>query len=251
MSGLASCLDPGEVRIWHARTDDVWASAEASATALAWLVPAERARYARFRQPADRAMFLLGHFMARILVGRALNVAPTDWTWRETERGRPEIATPRSGVSFNIAHSVGLVVCALSCDGAVGVDVESRRRSVRDAGIVKRYCSPAEAADINARGASGWHDQFLKYWTLKEAYLKATGLGLSVHLADLDFRLADTGIELKFLDSLEGSDPDWSFQLSSVGADHYLATAVHTSGPPPRFEAAPLPAAWIPLAPAS
>jgi hypothetical protein len=90
-------------------------------------------------------------------------------------------------------------------------------RRAPDPAIVTRYCSPAEAEDVCAQ-ADGWRDRFLTYWTLKEAYLKARGLGISVHLSDISFTLAG------------GEQPRISFLDSLAGTDEALALSPH----PPR-----------------
>jgi 4'-phosphopantetheinyl transferase len=256
MDSPASCPDVGDVRVWYARPGAAWAAPGARALALEWLTPAERVRYDRYRHDADRDMFLLGRAMARALVGRALGLNPTAWTWRDGARGRPEIGAPDCPLSFNLAHSGGLVVCALARDTQVGVDVEDRARAVLDRQLVARYCSPAERAAIDACGEKGWQDAFLRHWTLKEAYLKARGLGIAVALADLSFAIdADLarGIEgdrvrLTFERSLAGEDPHWAFALAPVGDRHYVAAAVATgNGREPRFTFAPMPEGWLPV----
>jgi len=242
---MTMTLEPGAVRVWHARPEDVWVTGDAMRTATEWLQPVERERFARFRHSSDRSMFLLGRVMARAIVGRALGVAPTAWRWREGPRGRPEIDEPSTEFSFNIAHSAGLVVCALARQVQVGVDVEYRRRPALDRAVVSRYCSPTEGADIDSRGMEGWHDQFLKYWTLKEAYLKARGLGIAVHLADLSFAFRPGGISLEHLGTLAGSDTRWAFDLRRVGSDHFVATAVSTPAGAPACSVEPLPIEWL------
>jgi len=239
----SSCPAAGEVRVYHARPADVWTSPDARSRAFAWLTPAERARHDRYRHDADRDMFLLGRAMARGLVGAALGVAPTAWAWRDGTRGRPEVDAAACALSFNLAHSGGVVVCALTRDAEVGVDVEDRARAALDRQLVARYCSPAERAGIDAFGDAGWQDQFLKHWTLKEAYLKARGLGIAVPLADLSFRIDHGGIRLTFERTLGGSDGQWAFALEPLGDRHYVATAVSTrDGVEPTFSLQPMPA---------
>ena len=173
-------------------------------------------------------MFLLGRVMARDLVGRALGVAPDAWSWREGPHGRPEIAAPDTLLRFNIAHSSGLVACALAHGRDVGVDVEDLKRRPVEPAVVSRYCSPFEAADVEAQG-DAWHDRFLVYWTLKEAYLKARGIGISVHLSDISFSLGPSGVTLAFLDSLAGTDTRWQFALIQPSDQHLLAVAASTT----------------------
>ena len=241
MPRATSCPDPDEITIWHADAGDVFASAAARAQALDWLTPAERVRHERYRHDRDRDMFLLGRAMARAVVGDTLGIAPTAWTWREGERGRPEVDQPVCPVSFNLAHSGGLVVCALAHGASVGVDVEDRARAALDRNLVARYCSPAERADIDALGETGWQDRFLQYWTLKEAYLKARGLGIALPLSDLSFAVADGEARLTFERSLAGADPAWAFTLAPLGQRHYVAVAASTAnGARPRFTLKPM-----------
>ena len=230
------------VTIWHARTDDVFRSDAVRERARMWLTPAEQERYGRYRQQRDRDMFLLGRAMARTLVGEALGVGPCEWIWREGPRGRPEVD---ADVSFNIAHTAGLVMCALSPIGHVGVDVEHRRRAPVDPRMIRRYCAPDEADDIERQPADDRQDHFLKYWTLKEAYLKARGLGITVHLADLSFTL-DEPIRLERLNGFE-DELEWAFVLHAPDDAHVVAAAAPvTGGVRPSFRFAPFPAARLP-----
>ena len=209
------------VRVWYAFTSDL---SPRGVDPAAWLEPAEQARHDRFRGDDDRAMFLLGRIMARTLVGRALGVAPRAWQWREGQRGRPEIAAPPSAVRFNLAHSGGLVVCALADRRDVGVDVEDLQRRRVEFEVVRRYCAPAEIADVEAQGGA-WHDRFLRYWTLKEAYLKARGLGIALPLANLDFT---------------APIPAWTFHLATIADRHLMAVATATTdGVAPEFTVSP------------
>jgi len=196
--------------------------------ALAWMTGDERTRAGRFRHEDDRLMFALGRLMARTVVGRALDVAPSAWPWREGPHGRPEIDDGATDLHFNLSHSAGLVICALARGRAVGVDVENLGRRPPDPAIVPRYCSPAETDDVRAHG-DRWPERFLAYWTLKEAYLKARGVGISVPLADISFALTDTGARLGFERSLAGTDARWTFHLWQPGSNHLAAVAVETA----------------------
>jgi 4'-phosphopantetheinyl transferase len=242
MPRVPSCLPAGLVQIRHCDAATLMAAEAARARVLTWLDEPERTRAARYRHDKDRAMFLAGRAMARTLVGRALDVAPGGWRSREGRHGRPEVDAEGCDVRFNLAHSADLVVCALARGRDVGIDVEDRERPPIDRHLVRRYCSPAEAADIEARGDDGWRDRFLTYWTLKEAYLKACGLGISVPLAELNFVVdADNAsARLEFLGSLASHDDRWAFRLTTVGPRHLLAIAVSVAdGSTPAIDLAP------------
>ena len=228
MTAAASGPGPNDVHVHVAEAAPFAADQARVARALAWLSPDERERAARFRHEADRAMFLLGRAMARTLVGRALGVHPSDWTWRDGPHGRPEVAAPATDLRFNLSHSAGLVLCALADGRDVGVDVEHLDRRAPDRLLVRRYCSPREADDVESRG-DAWLERFLTYWTLKEAYLKARGLGISVALADLGFELSSGGpIHVVFGPSLLDAGGQWHFHLWYPSPRHLAAVAVST-----------------------
>jgi len=224
----SSPAGPGAVVVSYADTNRL-AAPGLAARADGLLVDADRTRRDRFRHDADRRMFVLGRVMARVLVGRAIGCAPLDWTWREGPQGRPEIAAPISSVRFNVAHSAGLVVCAVALDRDVGIDVEHLARRTPEPGIVERYCAPPEVADIRSHGPD-WNRRFLVYWTLKEAYLKARGLGIAVPLADVAFTIdGDARARIGFLGSLSGTDDRWSFTMARPTAEHLIAVAASTA----------------------
>lgn len=212
-----------DVRVWHADVTTLAGDPQIAARTIASLPDADRARAAKYRLDRDRAMFVGGRVMARTLIGDALGVDRDGWELREGDRGRPEIASPVTPLRFNLAHSAGLVVCAIAHGRDVGVDVEDLHRVTLDPRLVRRYCAPAEAEDIEAQG-DRWRDRFLTYWTLKEAYLKARGLGIAVPLAEVCFTL-EPQIRIAFLGSLAGTNADWTFHLQRLTPRHIVAVA--------------------------
>jgi 4'-phosphopantetheinyl transferase len=204
--------------------------------AFACLTAPERERFARFRHDDDRWMFALGRMLARDMVGTALGIGPSEWQWREGPHGRPEIDRPATDVHFNLSHSAGLVACAIGRGRELGVDLEHVHRRPPDPAIVDRYLSPVEAADVRHQGQD-WIDRFLLYWTLKEAYLKARGLGISVPLSDITFRL--DGIDaarIEFDGALAGTSDGWTFQWRRLAPRHLVALAASTESGPVAFE---------------
>lgn len=233
-----------DVRVWHAHTDCLAGDDDRTSRALGWLTPAERDRYARYRFDPDRAMFLLGRVMAKHLVGDALGVGPTAWTWREAARGRPEV-DGETDVTFNLAHSAGVVVCAVRHGGHIGVDVEDRHRRELDKRLVARFCAQPEVDDITANGA--WSDRFLEYWTLKESYLKARGVGIGVPLAEVCFDLRGSSPTVSFSGSLTGTDARWAFALRALSPRHIVAVAASVEdNAHPTYTFEPLPESSLP-----
>jgi len=239
MRAPSSLPGQDDVCVWYADTAALFKNPARVTASEATLEPADALRYRGYRHDADRLMFLAGRVMARALVARALGLAPGDWKWREGPRGRPEIAAPYTALRFNLAHSAGLVACALASGRDVGVDVEYLRRRPVDPQVVPRYCAPDEVRDIQAHGPHGWHDRFLLYWTLKEAYLKARGLGISVSLADISFTIDGGSPRVSFLRSLSGTDNRWTFHVARPTTEHVLAVAAPSDPSPPAVAVAP------------
>lgn len=152
-----------------------------AARLVALLSDDEKGRLSRFRFEPDRAIYLAAHALLRQTLSRHSGVAPEAWQFRRGSHGRPEIANPGWRLRFSLSHTAGLAACAVVLDRDIGVDVEDLSRTGA-ADVAERLFSPLEAdavrqAPIGARGV-----RFLEYWTLKEAYVKARGLGLSLPL---------------------------------------------------------------------
>ena len=194
-----------------------------------WLRPDETARAENYKDMEARASFLIGRGMARTMLAEATGIAPAGWQFSEGPHGRPEIASPDTPYRFNLAHSHGVIACAVAKNRDVGVDVEFLDRPDSTHDVAKRVCSEDELADIEAAPEEGRKERFLVYWTLKEAYLKARGLGISVHLGDVAFTV--TGGEPRFAPagSLADADTRWLFRLAQPGPRHLMAVAVETA----------------------
>jgi 4'-phosphopantetheinyl transferase len=181
----------------------------------------ERARFARFRHVGSGHEFLAGRVLVRRWLMSIAGTAADRWQFTEGPHGRPDIAFPETPFQFNLAHSGGVVACILSYRREAGVDVEDLNRRPLDPTLWHRYCAASEVADIEAQPGAKRQHRFLTYWTLKEAYLKARGLGIAVHLADVAFTLGTPFPTVAFHNSLAGTTTDWALGVTPV-ADHHL-----------------------------
>lgn len=166
--------------------------AEAERAGLALLDTHERARAARFVRPVDRRRFVAAHALLRRTLADHTGVAPADLVIE----GRPCVrcGEPHGkpglvgrGPEFNLTHSAGVVAVAVSSDRAVGLDVQESR-NIDHRGLARRFFSPAERADIEARDDAAGLLRFHQLWARKEAVLKATGEGITAGLAEVDAR---------------------------------------------------------------
>lgn len=203
----------------------------------------ERTRFERFKHERSAHEFLVGRLLVRQWLAALTGHLPNTWQFVEGFRGRPEIASPATTLRFNLAHSGGVVACIVTDGREAGVDVEDLGRRPVESTLWHRYCAPSEVADIEAQPAAEQHHRFLTYWTLKEAYLKAIGLGIGVHLADIAFAVGAGEPTIHFHDSLAGTSTDWAFGMTQVSEQFLVswATPQTPAGPRPGVEVTHIP----------
>ena len=200
---------------------------EAYARAHDMLSPAEVARASRFLREADRHNFLGGRLLARTALGALLSESPRTLDFVLGPHGKPALGTERERrVAFNVSHTRGLVACAVTSVGDIGVDVEVVRSAPLDVAV--RFFAPPEIETLRLAPSDEQADTFCRIWTLKEAFVKACGGGLSMGLNAFAVGLTPPAM-LRF--GAMGDDAaGWHFTLMSPTAAHRLAICV--SGTP-------------------
>jgi 4'-phosphopantetheinyl transferase len=193
---------------------------------MEWLSTHEKERLRRFRFERDRQLFLLAHALLRSTLSRYGGVEPAVWQFRVGPYGRPEIAAPVVPLRFSLAHTAGLATCAVTLGHDVGVDVEEIVIDSRME-VAGRYFAPVELADLGSVSADQRALRFFEYWTLKEAYLKARGVGLSVPLDSFSLcRDVDNSWRLTSDRATDDEAKRWSFWSWRLGQRHQVALAV-------------------------
>lgn len=201
----------------------------------------EQERSRRFYFARDCQLFLLGRILVRTTLSQYVAVPPSAWRFVYNAFGRPEIANPECEVPlrFNISHTRGLVAVAITNGRAIGVDAEetATREFPRDVGI--KYFAANEASDIRGASISVARQRLFEYWTLKEAYAKARGLGLSLPLNRSCFSFESTAdgsgsIGFETVDHTE--DQAWCFWQLWPSDKHLVALCAGRAG----LRAAPL-----------
>jgi 4'-phosphopantetheinyl transferase len=194
---------------------------------LALLDPGEQERWNRFQSAKAKDEFLAGRSLLRWVLGHATGSRPERLAFHYNAKGRPELAG--GGLAFNLSHSHGLGLLAVTESGRIGVDLE-RVRPVSDLlGLARRYFTPGEVGDIEAAEISCRLDVFYQLWTRKEAFIKAHGEGVAY---GLDRVQVTSGVDVppRFLGLAEGDDPAaWSLSHLDPAPGFQGALAVDSS----------------------
>jgi 4'-phosphopantetheinyl transferase len=183
----------------------------------------------RFRFDEHRNQYLITRALIRTVLSGYSGIDPRAWRFATNAYGRPHIEIPDvlGGLSFNIAHTAGLIVCACTAAARVGVDAEIVRLAKAPLEVADRYFSPTEVAELRALPLAAQPERFFQYWTLKESYIKATGKGLSTPLDQFTFRLEQAGcIELSFGSGLNDDPQRWRSWLLEPIAGYLVALTV-------------------------
>jgi 4'-phosphopantetheinyl transferase len=239
-------MENSALQLWFAYPGDL-AEPEVEESCLAILDEAERARAARLQPVRRRRQFLATHALTRVALSHGRALPPQSWRFSRNEYGKPS-PIPECGLRFSQSDSVEMATCLVALPdpigGAaveVGVDLESFARAEEIVPLAPRVFSKAERAQLDALPAADRADRALTLWTLKEAYIKARGMGLTLPLQEISFLFEDAETFRFEVDSSVDEDLGrWQFcRINHAGHRIALAVEAAAAGDPEIFEASP------------
>jgi 4'-phosphopantetheinyl transferase len=198
----------------------------------------ERLRRDRFVFERDRRAYAVSHALVRTVLSNYVDVPAAAWRFSANAYGRPEIAGSHAdcGLRFNLSHTRGAALLGVVSEREIGVDIEAVERSADCVNLADRYFSPLEVADLMQLPEPRRRDAFFDYWTLKEAYIKARGMGLAIPLDQFSFAWAAGGdIRLACDARLADEGTQWRFTQWSPDPRFRAAVGVRSS-PDERIE---------------
>jgi len=182
-------LGDDEVHVWRAALN----IKESRVQSLRRTLTAdERARAERFHFQKDREHFIVARGLLRAILGRYLDVEPSQLRFSYSPYGKPSLAGEfnADALCFNLSHADGLALYAVTRGRQLGIDIERVRAELADEQVAERFFSPREVAVLRALSGNMQPQAFFNCWTRKEAYIKARGEGLSLPLDQFDVSLA-------------------------------------------------------------
>ncbi|WP_166875279.1 4'-phosphopantetheinyl transferase family protein [Massilia mucilaginosa] len=232
-------LDAGQIHVWLVFYQQI-AGPALQAALLALLNEQERAQQLRFHFADDRLRYLATRALVRTVLSRYAPLAPADWIFTPNAYGRPAIANAHAQartLGFNLSHTRGLIAMAVTRNRMLGVDVENLSTRQVSGGIAEHFFSPAEVAELATVPEERRQDRFFEYWTFKEAYIKARGMGLSIPLDRFSFDFPDERQVRLSIEADLGDDAErWRFWQFRPAPGYLLALcAERLDGAPPQL----------------
>ncbi len=193
-SKIPLSIKQNEIHLWQVNPDNI-TQPELLNKYKELLSDDETIKQQRYKFSHDRHDALITRAFVRDLLSYYADIAPSDWRFDKGEKDKPEIVNPPQPLRFNISHTKGLIICAITLENDIGCDVENTTRSNDVLAIANRYFSSFETKELFSLPKKEQRHRFFDYWTLKEAYIKAWGLGLAIPLKDFSFNITDTLVE--------------------------------------------------------
>jgi 4'-phosphopantetheinyl transferase len=221
-------IKPNEAHIWWARTD----SPEWDLSNLTSLLSGdEKKRADRFRFPIHRRRFIIAHGWLRFMLGQYLNVSPDSLKFLQDPKGKPYLVAMNTepGLHFSLSHSHDAALIGILLNRRIGVDIEHIRPLPNMESIADRYFLKSEMNSILNSPANERNRIFFHYWTMKEAYLKATGMGLA-GLQSIQMVNGHTDKKIQNAFITDTSKKIWSIQSVHTTPGYAAALALEGNG---------------------
>jgi len=227
-AGLALSRD--DVHVWRASLELPASRVQSLKHTLA---ADELSRAERFHFQKDRKHFIVARGLFRAILSRYFDMEPGQLRFRYSPYGKPALATTpgQDTLSFNVSHSHGLALYAITRGREIGVDLERISADLDCEQIAARFFSPRENAVLRALPTELKSKAYFNCWTRKEAYIKARGGGLSLPLDQFDVSLAPG--EPAMLLNTSGDRQEatrWSLRALTPGPGYVAALAVEGHG---------------------
>jgi 4'-phosphopantetheinyl transferase len=222
-------IPTGRVDVWSVRLDE---PARAGSEVVV-LSPDEIARAGRFHFEKDRIHFTQCRSALRALLAGYLAIPSAEIRFEYLTSGKPQLAAEQNSraLQFNVSHSADMALIAIGSEHRLGVDIEKIRGDVDTTTLAERFFSLRERAGLQALPDHLRVPGFFACWTRKEAFLKATGEGLSFPLADFSVTThPDLDPELEEIKGSADEGKQWFLADLSL-VDGFRATVARERSP--------------------
>jgi 4'-phosphopantetheinyl transferase len=221
-------LEQNSVHLWVTYPNEI----EAPALLLAYqalLSDAEKIRWQRFQFAKHRHAYLVTRALVRSVLSCYVDIAPSAWCFSVNEYGKPALMAGQTTLplQFNVSHTEGMIVCAVVLTHDIGVDVECLQKKHAVLKLANYCFAPQEYNDVASLSADKQSKRFFEYWTLKEAYIKARGMGLALPLDKFAFSVTQPEhLHISFAEDFDDDATAWTFWQFPFAEIYLVALAL-------------------------
>jgi 4'-phosphopantetheinyl transferase len=219
-------LDGSDVHVWVACLHQSQAQLRAFSSTLS---SDELERAQRFHFERDKSSFVAARGVLRAILSAYLGIDPARVEFIYGAQGKPALARSGTdaGLTFNLSHSADMVLVALTRGRPIGVDIEQMQPFADVADVPRSIFSDVELAEFRTLPANQQQASFFNAWTRKEAFVKATGLGFSMSVKDVEVTFAPgSAVRLVRLNGSEDAAGQWTLRDLTAPNDFKAAVAV-------------------------
>jgi len=155
----------------------------------------------------DRNLYQAAHVFLRKMLSQYADINPECWMFTSNHFGKPAIKNVgQEFLSFNLSHTHGMIVCAIGYKHDLGIDIEGSQALPDLADLCRLTLADHEKDHVLSMPLGKQEKVFYRYWTLKEAYVKALGKGLTIPLTKIKYEVKKNGNWLCSVDIPESND---------------------------------------------
>lgn len=220
-------LLPTQIDIWYTHLKQDWLPALLHEY-RALCSEEEKVQQNRFLKKEDQQNYLVSRGLLRWVLAQYLeDISSKDIIFRKGRFGKPFIDNLGNvPIQFSLSHTKNLAVLAVVLEEDIGIDIESTEREMDDLSIALNFFSPNEYKHLCNLPSDQFKAEFVKIWTLKEAYLKACGTGLTTPLNQFYFSFANGEIKISFNQSFKDDSSNWQFYHQNLAHKHHMSLAI-------------------------
>ncbi len=220
-------LGETDVHVWRLSLEQRGATVQGLYQLLS---PDEQARADRFHCEDDRRHSIVARACLRMVLGDYLRSDPAGIKFTYSDCGKPRLTGSQGYLKFNLTHSGGLALFAITLVGELGIDIEHLRTDFASDDIANVFFSDTELICLNKLPTHLRNEAFYNCWTRKEAFLKAKGAGLSLPLNNFDVTLAPAEPAALIRTAWDESEAErWSLSELEPGPGYVAAVAVESN----------------------
>jgi len=226
-----ACIELGEneAHVWRASLDQ---NERALANLEALLSQDEYRKAMRYHRPVDRDQYIAGRGILRTIISAYLRLSPGELRFAYNEYGKPAVSDDQNdrALNFNLSHSNGLALYAITRGRLVGIDIEYIREDFATIDIAEHFFSKDEVRSLMAVPTDRRVEAFFNCWSRKESYIKAIGMGVSYPLDGFTVSLAPNEAPALLKVAADESEPSrWQMHELKAGKGYAASLIIEAS----------------------